>query len=306
MADAFSTTDVVLAVVRILFGIVQVTLWIINRSLPSRKLRVLEETLQETESLLRTCVEEGRFVESHVAVELGGHLRGLRERANDLRVVTSGAKTYFDDIKNMIKGFSRQSNDLCEEVKDVRAKISSSSSGRNANTAAMQGHTCIARDAIDATEAIPQPTRPMVQCSCQLPIAGEVPSATAHSPPYTSSQPGGLPTSLPAPDPSGPVNPYFFTRLLSFLFLSSIPAYPPDSTSLAALADWHREQPVLPLGHADGRASDTQTQALLRKSSWQSVSSDQTTAAQSARRKKHLNVIGRARARVQLLRRAYI
>ncbi|KAI0364008.1 hypothetical protein BV20DRAFT_60082 [Pilatotrama ljubarskyi] len=124
MVDAFTTTDVVLAVIGTLLGLIPVTVWIIGRSLPSYKLRILEDTLQETESLLRTCVEEGRFVESQVAVQLGGHLRGLRERTNDLRVVTSGAKTYVDDIRNMIKGFSRQSDDLCEEVKEVRAKIS--------------------------------------------------------------------------------------------------------------------------------------------------------------------------------------
>ena len=75
MADRWNITDVTLAVISIVAIVLQVSFWLIKRNLPSRKVRVLEETLGDTEALLRTCMEEGRFADSNAASEFEGHLR---------------------------------------------------------------------------------------------------------------------------------------------------------------------------------------------------------------------------------------
>ncbi|KAI0351980.1 hypothetical protein OH77DRAFT_1429010 [Trametes cingulata] len=128
MASGLDIWNTALAVVGLLAIIGQLLYWIIKSRLPTARLRVLEDTLKETESLLSQCVEEGRLNNPAQAAEFHRNLGALRSQANDLRVETLSARTYADDFMNMMKGLSRRTKDLCEEVRVARAEISTSSS----------------------------------------------------------------------------------------------------------------------------------------------------------------------------------
>ncbi|KAI0944015.1 hypothetical protein AcV7_001950 [Taiwanofungus camphoratus] len=101
---------------------------IVNDQLPSTKLMVLEETLLDTESLLRSVSEEGLFSNSNFISETGHRLLFFHSTAEEYRTATYCATTFMKQLKEMMKGLSAKISLLCMEVKKVRANISSTSS----------------------------------------------------------------------------------------------------------------------------------------------------------------------------------
>ncbi|OBZ71350.1 hypothetical protein A0H81_08840 [Grifola frondosa] len=57
-----------------LIGIIPLFYSLIISQLPSRKLKVLDETLLETDNLWHSVIEEALFVESHFVQEVTGKL----------------------------------------------------------------------------------------------------------------------------------------------------------------------------------------------------------------------------------------
>ncbi|KAI0669461.1 hypothetical protein C8Q78DRAFT_1080159 [Trametes maxima] len=128
MTSTLDIWNTIIGVLGLLSLLCQLVFWIVQNRLPTAKLRVLEETLQETEHLLEKCIEEGRLVHQDDPAQFQCRLAELRTRTSDIRVETLGAKNYMDDVRNMMKGLSKRTGHLCEEVRATRAEISTSSS----------------------------------------------------------------------------------------------------------------------------------------------------------------------------------
>ncbi|KAI0669457.1 hypothetical protein C8Q78DRAFT_1080155 [Trametes maxima] len=128
MASSLDIWNTVIGILGFLSLICQLLFCIVQSKLPTAKSRVLESTLEETESLLRQCVEEGRLNNSAETAQFHRKLAKLRIRSNDIRVETLCAKTYIDDFRNMMKGLSRRTQHLCKDVQATRSDISTSSS----------------------------------------------------------------------------------------------------------------------------------------------------------------------------------
>lgn len=61
MSSALDVLSTILSVIGFLAILCQLIYWVLLNRLPRAKLRVVEATLTETESLLDKCVEEGRL-----------------------------------------------------------------------------------------------------------------------------------------------------------------------------------------------------------------------------------------------------
>ncbi|KAI0364013.1 hypothetical protein BV20DRAFT_60585 [Pilatotrama ljubarskyi] len=127
MVDPYTVFDIVVGVVGLLAIALQYLHVFIKARLPSSKLRVLEETLEQTQSLLDTCVEEGRLRRGNLAADFQTRLNAVKTDVNQVRIETLAAKTYFEDLKNMLRGLSRRTDDLREQVTEIRVQISLSS-----------------------------------------------------------------------------------------------------------------------------------------------------------------------------------
>ncbi|KAI0765718.1 hypothetical protein BD413DRAFT_165351 [Trametes elegans] len=337
MADPFSTTDIVLAVVGVFLVILQVLIWLVNRNLPSVKLRNLENTLDETEALLKTCMEEGRFLDPSNTVEFERQLQPLRARATDLRVAISGAKTYMDEIKYMCNGLSHECQDTCEEVKEVRANISvrrlipglpDCVTHVYPRVAAPNGMPTYRED--DHHCAVRLQTLLVVRASsstsntwrCRLiiihilamvpfPSPQYRPSNLAISEPRTAATisqggrrgAGGVSVTNTELEGTSPrVKHSRFTRFVGW-FTTALLATP-HFRSMGSPP----EPACDPSGLSDPGIS---MQPLLHShqpepSRHKSVSSKKLMGTPSVRRKKQMNALGRARARAHILRRAYV
>ncbi|CCM01523.1 uncharacterized protein FIBRA_03579 [Fibroporia radiculosa] len=106
-------------------GLVQI-LWVVIKSqLPSSKLKVFDQTFEETESLLRLVSEEGIFVNSDYIAVTRRDLIRIRARSEKYRNATYCATTFWKQLKGIVTGLSRKISVLCDEVVEVRANISS-------------------------------------------------------------------------------------------------------------------------------------------------------------------------------------
>ncbi|KAI0629605.1 hypothetical protein C8Q77DRAFT_1161188 [Trametes polyzona] len=69
MSDPLDIVGFIIGVIGLLAVVCQLLYWTVQNRLPKAKLRVLEETLEETENFLTRCVEEGRLTDERKAVE---------------------------------------------------------------------------------------------------------------------------------------------------------------------------------------------------------------------------------------------
>ncbi|KAH9888347.1 hypothetical protein C8Q73DRAFT_709878 [Cubamyces lactineus] len=130
MISGFTVFDVVVGVTGLLALIGQCSYWIIKRRLPATKLRVLEDTLSDTQSLLTTCVEEGRLGGGNAAQHFRARLDDIKEKVSDVRLELSRASTYMDHFKTIMTGLPRRIDRLCQETTTIRVQISITSSER--------------------------------------------------------------------------------------------------------------------------------------------------------------------------------
>ncbi|KAI0941484.1 hypothetical protein AcW1_003362 [Taiwanofungus camphoratus] len=109
-------------------GLIPILTSIVNDQMPSAKLMVLEETLLDTDSLLQSVSEEGLFTNNNFISETEHRLAYFHSKAEEYRTATYCATTFMKQLKEMMKGLSKRISLLCNDVKDVRADISSTSS----------------------------------------------------------------------------------------------------------------------------------------------------------------------------------
>ncbi|KAI0351970.1 hypothetical protein OH77DRAFT_1428998 [Trametes cingulata] len=94
--------------------------------LPSRKLPGLFKTLEEADAVFEDSIEEGLLKEHHIT-EFRALLGGLHSRANEVRAQVHAARDCLEDIVNWAKGLTSKINQLNDDVKEVRADISTTS-----------------------------------------------------------------------------------------------------------------------------------------------------------------------------------
>lgn len=127
-----------------LFGLVPLLYVMLYSQLPSRKLKQLDEALEETASLWRSAIEEGLFCGTRYATTMGDWLHqlvqlhcthghsfltecfpnSLRVRSDELRAESHSAASFVQELKAMQQGLSKKIAMLCNQVKRTRAKIS--------------------------------------------------------------------------------------------------------------------------------------------------------------------------------------
>ncbi|CCM03475.1 uncharacterized protein FIBRA_05608 [Fibroporia radiculosa] len=95
----------------------------IHNQLPSAKMKVLDEILSETRSLLTSVAEEGLFSDVTFVASIEHRLSNLQCRAERYREETYCATTLTKQFKEMLTGLSRRISFLCKEVKKIRAVV---------------------------------------------------------------------------------------------------------------------------------------------------------------------------------------
>ncbi|OBZ75943.1 hypothetical protein A0H81_04133 [Grifola frondosa] len=101
---------------------------LIHNQLPSSRFKMLHDTMSETESLFRTVMEEGLLKNPSYVQQTEGRLNQMRSEVEDLRAATHRATSFVKEIRGFLHGLSREISLLCEEVKELRASISATSS----------------------------------------------------------------------------------------------------------------------------------------------------------------------------------
>lgn len=106
-----------------IIGLIPVTIALVHSQLPLTKLRILDKTLEETETLLTSVTEEGLFRNSNFIDLARRKLSNFHVRAECFRTDTYSAATLNQQLKEMVKGLSHGISILCEDVKVLRADI---------------------------------------------------------------------------------------------------------------------------------------------------------------------------------------
>ncbi|KAI1790372.1 hypothetical protein LXA43DRAFT_512133 [Ganoderma leucocontextum] len=109
-------------------GLVPLVLALVYHQLPSTIFRDLDGTLQETESLLSSSLDRGLIPDSKSALQFMQYAEQLRDRAECVRPEVYRAKTYWQQLKGMVSGLTRKISVLSNDILDLRAEISTTSS----------------------------------------------------------------------------------------------------------------------------------------------------------------------------------
>ncbi|KIJ16646.1 hypothetical protein PAXINDRAFT_168155 [Paxillus involutus ATCC 200175] len=111
-------------------GVISVTVLVFGfcrSQLPSNKIKVLEELLDETQALFSSYAEEGYLPEESVKTDIERRLARLRDETFELRSQAYRATTFAQDYTGFFAGLSRTIGRACLEVKLLRADVISSS-----------------------------------------------------------------------------------------------------------------------------------------------------------------------------------
>ncbi|KIK74270.1 hypothetical protein PAXRUDRAFT_836017 [Paxillus rubicundulus Ve08.2h10] len=91
--------------------------------LPSHKIKVLEELLDETQDLFSSYVEQGYLPQESIRANIERRLARLRDETFDLRSQVYRATTFAQDYTGFFAGLSLTIGRACSDVKRVRADI---------------------------------------------------------------------------------------------------------------------------------------------------------------------------------------
>ncbi|RPD57197.1 hypothetical protein L226DRAFT_536640 [Lentinus tigrinus ALCF2SS1-7] len=105
------------------FGVVPLIWACVRSQLPTTKLRELDETLTDTESLLRSVVEEGLLDPTQHVPHFQVAIQTFRSATEHFREETYMATDLSKQLAAWFDGLSRRISVLCAQVKKVRASI---------------------------------------------------------------------------------------------------------------------------------------------------------------------------------------
>ncbi|KAI0691781.1 hypothetical protein C8T65DRAFT_670344 [Cerioporus squamosus] len=126
MSDVDNAATSLYGIIASAIGIVAVVplIWsCIRNQLPTAKLRELDETLTETESLLRSVVEEGLLDPARDVPHFQAHIQQFRSSAEHFREETYMATDLSKQLAAWFDGLSTRISMLSTRVKKVRANI---------------------------------------------------------------------------------------------------------------------------------------------------------------------------------------
>ncbi|KAI0049759.1 hypothetical protein FA95DRAFT_1556451 [Auriscalpium vulgare] len=95
--------------------------------LPSARMRELDTLMEETESLFHDAQEQGLLIDPAFVSKTRSRIASLRHNVFFLRNQVYSARTVRQQTMEMLKGLSLKIGFTCEDVKVVRATISSTS-----------------------------------------------------------------------------------------------------------------------------------------------------------------------------------
>jgi len=95
--------------------------------LPSNKIKVLEELLDETQALFSSYAEEGYLPEESVKADIERRLARLRDETLELRSQVYRATTFAQHSTGFFAGLSLTIGRVCSQVKLLRADVISKS-----------------------------------------------------------------------------------------------------------------------------------------------------------------------------------
>ncbi|RPD57214.1 hypothetical protein L226DRAFT_572571 [Lentinus tigrinus ALCF2SS1-7] len=140
-SDGSNTFNLISAAIGMLVAIPVV--WaIIQSQLPPAKLRRLEETLTETESLLGSVIEEGLLDPMVSVPHFRSQLSTFRSSADRLREQTYMATTLRKQFAAWFGGLSSRLSVLCEQVAGIRARICETSAEARARLSQQDPSHC--------------------------------------------------------------------------------------------------------------------------------------------------------------------
>ncbi|KAI0049757.1 hypothetical protein FA95DRAFT_796373 [Auriscalpium vulgare] len=102
-------------------------LTLIRLYLPSVRMRELDAVMEETEALFHDAQEQGLLVDKKFVSQTDVHLASLRRSVFFMRTQVYSARTPWQQAMKMLTGLSYKIGVVHDEVKDVRAVISSTS-----------------------------------------------------------------------------------------------------------------------------------------------------------------------------------
>ncbi|CCM06522.1 uncharacterized protein FIBRA_08794 [Fibroporia radiculosa] len=123
------TSDATFNILGVVFGVcglLPALFTFISSQLPSNKLRKLDFALEETETLLKSTVEEGLFPDGALIPDAEGDLSRIRIHAEEVRLQSHCAATVTKQLVGMLTGLSSRISMLYQEAKQLKARISSS------------------------------------------------------------------------------------------------------------------------------------------------------------------------------------
>ncbi|KAL1945392.1 hypothetical protein VTO73DRAFT_2243 [Trametes versicolor] len=120
MVDFFNVWDLVTSILSLGVAFLGGYLYY---QLPSKKMDVLFALLDKTQGFFMLCVEQGLLDEIAAAI-FGDELTILRTRSDEVNLTVTKAKTWPEDVSNMVKGLTRRINGICRDLHVVGANIS--------------------------------------------------------------------------------------------------------------------------------------------------------------------------------------
>ncbi|KAI0690873.1 hypothetical protein C8T65DRAFT_745647 [Cerioporus squamosus] len=107
------------------FTVIPMIWSVIQSQLPPAKFKKLEQTLLDTETLLRSIIEEGLQLREMRHFE--GNLNKFRSSTERVREETYRATTFWEQVDAWFDGLSSRIGVLCKQIQEVRASICESS-----------------------------------------------------------------------------------------------------------------------------------------------------------------------------------
>ncbi|KIJ06455.1 hypothetical protein PAXINDRAFT_158723 [Paxillus involutus ATCC 200175] len=126
-SNAFSFSSNVFGLVVGSISVIVLVFGFCRSQLPSNKIKVLEELLDETQALFSSYAEEGYLPEERVKADFETRLARLRDKTFDLRSQVYMATTFVQDYTGFIAGLSISIGRVCWQVKLLRADVISKS-----------------------------------------------------------------------------------------------------------------------------------------------------------------------------------